>query len=197
MSAVSKGKILIIEDEAGFRCIYEDVIAADGYTVVVAEDGEQGFEMVKSEKPDLVLLDLVLPKLHGLEVLKRIRADDDIKDTIVLIMTVLGEQRHIQKSLELGANDYTVKGFYTPHEILGKIDDFLMHTDSEKQVDAYNLSVKGYKCDATKLQEDTSRTKTCTSCHEEVQIVFTPDHSHPDEHSLSAHFACPKCGKSF
>jgi DNA-binding response OmpR family regulator len=203
VSAVGKGKILLIEDDAGFRSIYTDVLTADGYTVATAEDGEQGLSMVRTEKPDVVLLDLVLPKLPGFEVLKSIRADAGTKDTIVLIMSVMGEQRHIQKAMELGANEYTVKGFYSPREVLGKIATLLNKAaDKEpvkEQVKIYNLFVKESRGDAGKLQNDTGSIRffLCTVCREEMQLVLTPDYSRSDAHWFSAHFACPKCGKKF
>jgi DNA-binding response OmpR family regulator len=199
MSDVSKGKILLVEDDIGFRRTYEDVLESDGYTVVTAEDGEQGLAMVTTEKPDLVLLDLILPKLPGFEVLKRIRADADTKNTIVLILSVLGEQSQIQKGLALGANDYTVKGFYTPREVLGKIHALLTQPDIKKHIDTYNLFVKENRGDAAKLRSNTGWTKsfTCAICNEELQLILTPDYSRSDAHWFSAHFACPKCGRPF
>jgi len=199
MSAVRKGKILLIEDDSGFRRTYSDVLTADGYTVVTAEDGEQGLAMVRTEKPDVVLLDLVLPKLPGFEVLKRIRADAETKDTIVLIISVLGEQTQIQKGLELGANDYTVKGSYKPNEVLGKIQALLKEPDIKKHADVYNLFIKENRGDVAKLRSNTGWTKTftCAVCNEEMQLVLTPDYSRSDAHWFSAHFACPVCGRPF
>jgi len=199
MSAVRKGKILLIEDDSGFRRTYSDVLTADGYTVVTAEDGEQGLAMVRTEKPDVVLLDLVLPKLPGFEVLKRIRADAETKDTIVLIISVLGEQTQIQKGLELGANDYTVKGSYKPNEVLGKIQALLKEPDIKKHADVYNLFIKENRGDVAKLRSNTGwiKTFTCAVCSEEMQLVLIPDHSRSDAHWFSAHFACPICGRPF
>jgi DNA-binding response OmpR family regulator len=199
MSAVRKGKILLIEDDSGFRRTYSDVLTADGYTVVTAEDGEQGLAMVRTEKPDVVLLDLVLPKLPGFEVLKRIRADAETKDTIVLIISVLGEQTQIQKGLELGANDYTVKGSYKPNEVLGKIQALLKEPDIKKHADVYNLFIKENRGDVAKLRSNTGWTKTftCAVCSEEMQLVLIPDHSRSDAHWFSAHFTCPICGRPF
>ena len=199
MSAVRKGKILLIEDDSGFRRTYSDVLTADGYTVVTAEDGEQGLAMVRTEKPDVVLLDLVLPKLPGFEVLKRIRADAETKDTIVLIISVLGEQTQIQKGLELGANDYTVKGSYKPNEVLGKIQALLKEPDIKKHADVYNLFIKENRGDVAKLRSNTGwiKTFTCAVCSEEMQLVLIPDHSRSDAHWFSAHFTCPICGRPF
>ncbi|MFA5375509.1 MAG: response regulator [Dehalococcoidia bacterium] len=199
MSAVRKVKILLIEDDSSLRHTYSDVLTADGYTVVTAEDGEQGLAMVRTEKPDVVLLDLILPKLPGFEVLKSIRADAEIKDTIVLIISVLGEQSQIQKGLALGANDYTVKGSYKPNEILGKIQALLAEPDIKKQTNTYNLFVKGDRGDVAKLRSNTgwARPFICAVCNEEMQLVLTPDYSHSDAHWFSAHFACPVCGRPF
>jgi DNA-binding response OmpR family regulator len=215
MSAVRKEKILLIEDDIALRSIYADVIAADGYTVVTAEDGEQGLAMVKMEKPDLVVLDIILPKLPGFEVLKSIRADAGTRDTIVLILSVMGEQRHIKKAMDLGADDYTVKGSHIPNDILGKIQALFTKAtvkeqakkqakeQAEKQakehVKVYNLSVRGDRADALALERDTGATKMliCKACGEERLLVLTPDPSHSDAHWFSAYFACPKCGKAF
>ena len=81
----NKGTILLIEDEESFRTIFGDVIRRDGYEILEAEDGEIGWKLAKDKKPDLVLLDLVLPKLRGLEVLKKIRSDETTTDIPVLI----------------------------------------------------------------------------------------------------------------
>lgn len=199
MSAVRKGKVLLIEDDSGFRRTYSDVLTADGYTVVIAEDGEQGLAMVRTEKPDVVLLDLILPSLPGFEVLKSIRADAETKDTIVIIMSVLGEQTHIKKGLELGANDYTVKGFYKPNEVLGKIQALLTEPGAKTQADVYNLFIKENRGDIAKLKSNTGWIKplTCTFCNEEMQLVLTPDYSRSDAHWFSAHFTCPVCGRMF
>jgi two-component system, OmpR family, alkaline phosphatase synthesis response regulator PhoP len=199
MSAVRKGKVLLIEDDSGFRRTYSDVLIADGYTVITAEDGEQGLAMVRTEKPDVVLLDLILPKLAGFEVLKSIRADAGIKDTIVIIMSVLGEQTHIKKGLELGANDYTVKGFYKPNEVLGKIQTLLTQPGVKTQGDTYNLFIKENRGDVAKLKSNTGWAKplTCAVCNEEMQLVLIPDYSRSDAHWFSAHFACPVCGRTF
>src|ERR1039458_1793294 len=120
-----KGTILIVEDQEGFRQVYSDILAYDGYGVLTAEDGELGWEMAKEKKPDLVLLDLGLPKLDGFEVLQRLRADPETKEIPVIIFSVMGEQKDIQKALQMGANDYTVKGFYTPKQVLSKIKMYI------------------------------------------------------------------------
>ena len=201
MSAPSKGKILIVEDDMSLRSIYADAIESNGYTVVTAEDGEQGLAMVKKEKPDLVLLDLVMPNLPGFEVLKDIRANAETKDTIVIILSVIGDRSLIQKAMNMGANGYAVKGSSSPNEVVGKIDAFLKKQDTEKHSVVYRLFVHGNRGDVAKFQSNTgsnwSTPFTCTICNQEMMLVLTPDNSHKNERWFSAHFACPICGKIF
>jgi len=99
---MNKGTILVIEDEAVFKMVYEDALTDYGYKVLMVEDVESGLQMAKTEKPDLVLLDLKLSRIHGLEVLKNIRRDDEIKDIPVIILTILGQWEDIRKGLHLG-----------------------------------------------------------------------------------------------
>jgi DNA-binding response OmpR family regulator len=120
-----KGTLLIVEDEVSFRTIYRDLFQGEGYGVLTAEDGETGWALTRKEKPDLVLLDLKLPKLDGYEVLRRIREDDDTKKIPVLIFSVMEDQQDVRKAMDLGADDYTVKGYYTSRQILQKIEELL------------------------------------------------------------------------
>jgi DNA-binding response OmpR family regulator len=194
-----KETILIIEDQAGFRHIYQDVLEGDGYKVLLAEDGENGWQLAKSEKPELILLDLVLPKLHGLEVLKNIRADAETKDIPVIILSVLGEKKDIQKGLESGANDYAVKGYASPREITSKIRALLAKTDIKRSINSYKLLVKEVRADAAKLQQDIGLTKSfdCPHCGKEIYLEITPDYTRTDGHWFVAHFVCPECQRSF
>jgi DNA-binding response OmpR family regulator len=120
-----KAVILLVEDQRGFRRIYQDVLSHDGYEVLTAEDGEIGLKLAKEKKPDLVLLDLGLPKLNGFEVLEKIRLDADMAKMPVIIFSVVGEQADIDRAMAMGADDYTIKGLHTPRQVLEKIAGFL------------------------------------------------------------------------
>jgi len=114
-------KILFIEDEQSLQKTFGDVLKKEGYKIISALDGEMGLRLVKSEKPDLVLLDLVLPKLHGLEVLEKIKKDPEIKNTPVIILTNIEGAKDVEKALELGATTYLVKTSYALEDIINKI----------------------------------------------------------------------------
>jgi two-component system, OmpR family, alkaline phosphatase synthesis response regulator PhoP len=194
----NKGTILLVEDQEGFRRIYKDVLNADGYEVLTAEDGEAGWEMAKQKKPGLVLLDLGLPKVDGFEVLRRMREDAETKNIPVIIFSVMGEQKDIKKALGMGANDYTVKGFYTPRQILSKVKSLLTQADMKKNATAYKLLIKPGREDAAKLQEEIGLTNgyECSECKVELTLEMFPDYVREGGHWFSSRLVCPKCGKS-
>ena len=115
-------KILIIEDDKFLRELISQKISKQGYIVVEAIDGEDGIEEFKKEKPDLVLLDLILPGIDGFEVLSQIKANAELKNTPVIILSNLGQKEDIEKGINLGADDYLIKAHFTPNEIIEKID---------------------------------------------------------------------------
>ncbi len=114
-------KILFVEDEAVLQKTLTEILKNEGYKVVNALDGESGLRLAKSQKPDLVLLDIVLPRLQGLEVLKAIKDDPETKDIPVIILTNLESSQEIEKALAFGATTYLLKTQYTLPEITEKI----------------------------------------------------------------------------
>ena len=114
-------KILIIEDDKFLRELIAQKLVKEGYDIAEAVDGEKGIKAVGEEKPDLVLLDLVLPGIDGFEVLARIKGDSEIAQTPVIILSNLGQKDDIEKGLKMGAVDYLIKAHFTPAEIIEKI----------------------------------------------------------------------------
>lgn len=122
-------KILLIEDEAFVRDLYIDVLSSAGYEVTAAVDGEDA--MVKSEGKtfDLILLDIMLPKMTGMEVLKRFKEEtSDKRDTPVYLLTNLGEETVAKEAYKLGADGYLLKAKYLPKELISEIDKFFVKT---------------------------------------------------------------------
>lgn len=120
-----KGTILLIEDDAFIAGMYQAKLSLLGYTVRVARDGEEGWKELTSALPDLLLLDIVLPKKDGFEILGAIRKDPKLKTLPVLLLTNLGQKPDVQKGLDLGADDYIIKAHFTPAEVVEKIERVL------------------------------------------------------------------------
>ena len=114
-------KILLIEDEAALQKTFGDTLRSEGYQLVSATDGEVGLRLAKSETPDLIILDLILPKLNGLEVLKSLKEDQQTRGIPVIILTNLGDLENIEKALRLGATTYLVKADHTLEEVIEKV----------------------------------------------------------------------------
>jgi two-component system alkaline phosphatase synthesis response regulator PhoP len=118
-------KILFIEDEAALQKAFSEVLRRADYKVISALDGEIALRLAKSEKPDLILLDLILPKKHGFEVLKELKEDPELKEIPVVVLTNLEKMEEVEKALALGAKTYLVKTRYNIEEILEKVKQIL------------------------------------------------------------------------
>ena len=117
-------KILVVDDEDSVREIYRHEFLNNGYTVVVAADGEEGLLKAGEEQPDIVLLDIMLPKMSGIEVLRALKENELTKKTPVLLLTNLGEETIIKEGFELGADGYLLKVSYTPSQVVEEVKKF-------------------------------------------------------------------------
>lgn len=113
--------VLIIDDDLTLREMYDTYLKASGFTVVSAQDGAEGLTKAKESKPSIILLDLMMPKMNGIEVLKRLKADAELKDIPVIVFTALIQDLEKQESFAAGASDYVVKTEITPKGLLEKI----------------------------------------------------------------------------
>ncbi len=118
-------KILIVEDDKFLRELITRKLIAENYEIVEAIDGEEGLKKIKEEKPDLVLLDLILPGIDGFEVLSKMKDDPALASIPVIILSNLGQREDVEKGLKLGAVDYLVKAHFTPNEIIEKVKNSL------------------------------------------------------------------------
>lgn len=114
-------KILVIEDDIFLRKIINKKLSRENYTIVEALSGAEGLELVEKEKPDLVLLDLILPEIDGFKVLARMKKDSKTSKIPVIILSNLGRKEEIRKGIKLGAVDYLVKAHLTPEEIVSRV----------------------------------------------------------------------------
>jgi len=120
-------KILMIEDEKALQYTLGELLTSEGFALAQAYDGQEGLELARSENPDLVLLDLRLPKKDGFEVLKELKSDKKTSEIPVIIFTNLETAEDIDKALEAGATTYIVKANYGLEDILVKIKEVLSY----------------------------------------------------------------------
>ena len=123
MESAAKKIILIIEDDRSLQSALVEVISQEGFEAISAFDGEEGLRKIAENKPDLILLDIILPKKDGYELLEDIKKDEKIRDIPVLILTNLEEADNVQKALDLGATTFMVKSDFSLKDIVQKIKD--------------------------------------------------------------------------
>ena len=117
--------ILIVEDDTILRDLISQKIKKANYDIVVAVDGEEGLKKAKEKKPDIILLDLILPGIDGFGVLEQIKKDPAIDKIPVVILSNLGQKEEIEKGMSLGATDFLIKAHFTLSEIVEKIKAIL------------------------------------------------------------------------
>jgi len=122
-------KLLIVEDEPMLMEMYVAKLSEQGIDILSANSAEQGFAMAKKEKPDLILLDILLPMGNGIDLLEKIRKDEDIKDLKVLTFSNYDEPGTKKKAMQLGSIDYLIKTNYTPNQIAEIIANLLKDKD--------------------------------------------------------------------
>ncbi|KPJ56828.1 hypothetical protein AMJ49_03730 [Parcubacteria bacterium DG_74_2] len=114
-------KILIIEDEDLLLNLLRDKLSQEGYEVSVARNGEEGLEKIKEEKPDLILLDIVMPKKGGFEVMEEMNKDKEMKSIPVIVVSNSGQPVEIDRAQKLGAKDWLIKTEFDPQEVIDKV----------------------------------------------------------------------------
>jgi len=117
-------KILVADDEPNIVISLEYLLKREGYTVVIARDGQEAVDAILREQPDLVLLDVMMPKKTGFEVCQEVRGHDSVQGTKILMLTAKGRDTDVAKGLALGADDYMTKPFAT-RELVQKVADML------------------------------------------------------------------------
>ena len=116
----SKSKILVIEDEEDILALVHYNLVRNGFNVDIASSGEEGLQKARQGSPDLIVLDLMLPSIDGLEVCRQLRGDQGLAKTAIVMMTAKGEEEDIIKGLEYGADDYITKPF-SPQVLVARI----------------------------------------------------------------------------
>ncbi|GAB6169979.1 response regulator transcription factor [Clostridium carnis] len=133
---MAKGKILVVDDEEHIVELISYNLESSGYNVIKANNGVNAFQLAREEKPNLILLDLMLPGMDGFDVCKAVRGDSDIKNTPVIMLTAKGEELDKILGLELGADDYITKPF-SIRELLARIKAVLRRGSVEEDNEVF------------------------------------------------------------
>ncbi len=121
----TKNKILIVEDDAMISAMYKSKFEADGFKILVAVDGANGLELAKKEKPNIIMMDIIMPRMDGFSVLSKLKKTGQTKNIPVIMLTNLGTDEDKDKAKKLGVVDYLVKANLTPAQISEKIKKYL------------------------------------------------------------------------
>ncbi|MFH1175424.1 MAG: response regulator [bacterium] len=122
---MSKKRILLAEDDRFILEMYAEKLQANGHKVDLAEDGATAIELAEKNTPDLIMLDIIMPKKDGFEVLASLKKDKKLEKVPVILLTNLGQRQNIEKGLKMGATDYIIKVHFTPAEVISKMEAVL------------------------------------------------------------------------
>lgn len=120
-----KLKVLLVEDDEMILEMYKLRLEEEGYEVLTTERGSEALALAQKEKPDIILLDIILPEVDGFTILQDLKADAGTKDIPVMLLTNLGQESDQEKGAEMGAADYFVKAQHTPVEVIKKIQELI------------------------------------------------------------------------
>jgi DNA-binding response OmpR family regulator len=118
-------RVLFVEDDADLAEMYRLKLELDGYTVIRAADGEEGLRMAKESHPDIIFLDIRLPRMDGFQVLEQMRADEELKHIPVIILSNYGESELVERGLKLGALEYLIKAETSPAGLSGGVRSWI------------------------------------------------------------------------
>ena len=117
--------VLIIEDDPVLSKMYMEKFINEGFNVLTAFDGESGFDMAVNSKVDMILLDVMLPRVSGIDLLKKLREHEKGKNTLVVVLTNLADSEEKKRALDLGVKDYLVKAMQNPAQVVDRVKELL------------------------------------------------------------------------
>ncbi|HBF67341.1 MAG TPA: response regulator [Candidatus Magasanikbacteria bacterium] len=132
MAEDKKYSLVLVEDDEFLASIYQTKFDMEGFKVSIAGNGEEGLKLVEKKMPDIVLLDILLPKLDGFAVLERLKSNPKTKHIPVILLTNLGQKDDVDRGVELGAADYLIKAHFKPSETVDKVRKIIAQSKKEK-----------------------------------------------------------------
>lgn len=198
-----KTRLLLIEDNTDTRQIYKDVFEREGFEVLQAEDGEKGLSYAQATIPDVILLDLMLPKISGFELLKKLRANTETKDIPVMIFSALADPADRKKAAALGVTEYSVKALNPLKHVVSRVRAILTQQqqaiESGSELKAFMVSMKEGVLDAAQLVSEIGLKNGfhCVQCGAEVILSMLPDRTRMPGHWFVARPMCSGCHTTY
>ncbi len=187
--------ILIVEDEDLIRDTYARRLEHEGYAVRQAASGREALQSVRQAAPQLILLDVMLPDISGLEVLKSLRADRRFLSTPVVLFTNLSQHMDKHQAARLGATDYLVKSEVAPADVVARVRQLLESNPGRRPIASFRLSVDPAQGDAGALASllGYERDYRCRQCGGRMELQLDGDFSDPWSRSFRVRLRCPAC----
>jgi len=192
----NKSKVLMIEDDPVLQRMYISKLTEGGYEVDLARDGAEGLHKALNTDPDLVLLDLMLPKVDGLQILAEMRKNPKTRKTPVIVLSNLAQADDATKALQLGADDYVVKLNTPPSSVLKKVQMLLSQRKARDAIytSRYHIKIDTTQADAPQLVRDFGLIFFCAHCRTQQILELMPDYNSTGSgHRFVAQFVCPIC----
>ncbi|MHB8734430.1 MAG: response regulator transcription factor [Terriglobales bacterium] len=188
--------ILLVEDEELIRDTYARRLSHEGYVVAEAPNGREALRQARVKPPQLILLDVLLPDISGLEVLKALRADRRFLTTPIVLFTNLSQHMDKHQAARLGATDYIVKSEVTPTDVVERVRKLLSESvGGERPIANFTLAVDPAAGDATALASLLGYPKDylCPKCQDRLLLHLTGDFSDPWSRTIRVRLRCPRC----
>lgn len=172
-------KILLVEDSKSLQQIYKAKLTFEQFHVLTADNGMEAIKILSQEKPDLILLDLMMPLMDGYKVLQIVKTEPRLAHIPVLVFSAKGQPDEVEKALNLGAAGYVVKAITKPNEVVERIRKILSEQPKVKELTQYIVEINETAFDAKKLASDFNlHDLKCAKCGLQLLLQLTPDFSH-------------------
>jgi DNA-binding response OmpR family regulator len=190
----TRNTVLLVEDSKAVQQLYRNKLVLEQFRVITADNGMEAIKALSSERPDIILLDLMMPIMDGYKVLQVVKTDPKLSKIPVLVFSAKGQPEEVEKALNLGAAGYIVKATTKINEVIDRIRTTISHQPVEQEVTHYAVGISKDAYDAKRLSADFRLGDfMCPACRHETVLDLIPDFSH-DKPWFSAKFLCPKCG---
>lgn len=188
-------KILLVEDSKVVQQMYRNKLTLEQFNVTTADNGMDAIKILSQEKPDIILLDLMMPIMDGFKVLQIIKSDPKLKNIPVLVFSAKGQPEEVEKALNLGAEGYIIKATTKPNEVIEKIRGILSQKPKIEEEKRYLIEIKEDAHDVKKLIEDYNFDNlNCKKCNTKLLLALFPEQP-KESNKFIATFICPNCEK--